>query len=336
MDISSREAMSGSPLVMYWERGERPPGPMSRRAGARGPSSGAEKYGSVSSRTGGKTCAELDSGSSRGTSSMPDSALGGSKRLASGSKPLGRRGMMRSELKEVARTLETPGPHGSVILASMNDCATSTLQRSIQAVRLDGGTPVLLVRHARTADNAARVLVGRRDVPLDEVGRHQAARLRAALTPLAPSTLVTSPLARARQTLAGLGPAHVEAELVEVDHGEIEGLQEKVFLSRYQEFLVRWRRDPEHTCIPGGESLGQAARRSYQALEEIARQATPSSLVVVCSHQLVIATLLCRCQQIPLARYHDFTCRNTGINLLGYREGTWSVPLTDLLDHLEG
>ena len=41
-----------------------------------------------------------------------------------------------------------------------------------------------LVRHGRTAANAAGLLLGRLDPELDEVGRWQAARLGAALGPL--------------------------------------------------------------------------------------------------------------------------------------------------------
>ncbi len=194
---------------------------------------------------------------------------------------------------------------------------------------------MLLVRHARTADNAAKVLVGRRDVPLDGTGHDQAARLRGVLAPLNPSRLVCSPLRRAQQTLAGLGVVRTEPRLVEVHHGAIEGLQEEVFRARFAAFLERWLADPEHTTIPGGESLGQAASRSFPALEAVATSAQPPGPVVVCSHQMVIATLLCRCQGLPLARYRDFTCRNTAINVLSWRGGAWSLLLGDNTDHLE-
>jgi broad specificity phosphatase PhoE len=223
----------------------------------------------------------------------------------------------------------------AVILASMDDCATSALRVALERALRNDQLPLLLVRHARTADNAARVLVGRRDVPLDGEGRRQARLLRAVLAPLAPTCLVVSPLLRARQTLEGLGPARVEPQLVEVHHGEIEGLQEEEFRTRYASFLARWQADPEHTAIPGGESLGQASERAYAALCEVARHTPSPGPALVCSHQLVIATLLCRCQGLPLARYRNFTCRNTAINLLGYREGRWQLHLSDHTGHLE-
>ncbi len=215
------------------------------------------------------------------------------------------------------------------------DPGTSTLQQAVTRASEDGGSPVLLVRHGRTAYNAQRKLVGRRDVPLDELGREQARKLRAALAPLAPSRVVVSPLQRAHGTLDGLGALTVDPLLAEVDHGEIEGLQEREFLSRYGDFLERWQRDPEGIVIPGGESLGQAAERAYPALVAHAEACSPPRPVVICSHQMVIATLLCRCLGLPLTRYRDHTCRNTAVNVLRYHGGSWTLLLADDLSHLD-
>jgi broad specificity phosphatase PhoE len=217
----------------------------------------------------------------------------------------------------------------------MDDCATSALSVALERAVQAGQLPLLLVRHARTADNAARVLVGRRDVPLDGVGKAQARALRAVLGPLAPTRVVVSPLLRARQTFEGLGEPEVEPRLIEVHHGIIEGLPEAEFRSRHADFLERWLADPEHTVIPGGESLGQASQRAFGALDAIARRGPAPGPLVVCSHQMVIATLLCRCQGLPLTRYRDHTCRNTAINLLGYRDGRWQLHLSDHTGHLE-
>lgn len=217
----------------------------------------------------------------------------------------------------------------------MDDCATSALCDALDRAVRAGQLPLLLVRHARTADNAAKVLVGRRDVPLDDVGQAQAAALRAVLAPLRPTRVVVSPLLRARQTLEGLGEPEVEPALVEVHHGIIEGLQELEFRSRHADFLKRWLADPEHTVIPGGESLGQASVRAYAALDAIAHRGPPPGPVVICSHQMVIATLLCRCQGLSLVHYREHTCRNTAVNLLGFREGRWQLHLSDHTGHLE-
>lgn len=222
-----------------------------------------------------------------------------------------------------------------VSLANMDPNGTSPALDAVRSASGAGLRPVVIVRHARTADNAAKVLVGRRDVALDAHGLSQAARLRPVIEALRPSLVLVSPLRRARQTLEGVSPVSVDPRLVEVHHGEIEGLREADFQARYGAFLVRWRADPEHTAIPGGESLGQAVARAFPALLEAAGPATPPGPVVICSHQLVIAGLLCRCLDLPLARYRDFTCRNTAVNVLAFHGDRWTLLLADDLGHLD-
>ena len=57
---------------------------------------------------------------------------------------------------------------------------------------------LILVRHGRTEANAGGLLQGRLDLPLDDLGRAQAAAAGKALT--GASRVVSSPLLRTRQT----------------------------------------------------------------------------------------------------------------------------------------
>ena len=60
---------------------------------------------------------------------------------------------------------------------------------------------VMLVRHGRTAANAAGILVGRAaGVPLDDVGRAQAERTAQRLGAIRLAAIVSSPLERCRET----------------------------------------------------------------------------------------------------------------------------------------
>jgi probable phosphoglycerate mutase len=69
--------------------------------------------------------------------------------------------------------------------------------------RIDRAT-VFLLRHGRTALNAAGALRGRVDTPLDEVGRQEAARLAELFADSELAMVVTSPLRRATGTAAAL------------------------------------------------------------------------------------------------------------------------------------
>src|SRR4051812_8821680 len=117
---------------------------------------------------------------------------------------------------------------------------------------------VVLVRHGRTAPNAAGLLLGRTDPPLDELGRAQAATLAEAVG--AVDRVVASPLARAVETAEHLGlPVELDDRWLEVDYGGYEG--EPVRTAG--ELIARWRADLDHGP-PGGESLA-AGRRPGRA-----------------------------------------------------------------------
>jgi broad specificity phosphatase PhoE len=207
----------------------------------------------------------------------------------------------------------------------------------IEAVRLardEGRRPLVLVRHGRTAANAARVLVGRGDPPLDAEGWSQAAAVRPELAALGPALFLTSPLLRARQTLGDLAPTAVVEALVEVDHGTLEGLPGERLTRDHAGFLSRWEADPDTTRLPGGESLGEAVARALPALQ-VQLDAHPApALLVVCSHQLVIAALCCALLAEPLRTWRAYANRNTGLTLLSEGMGGWRVDLRDDLSHL--
>ena len=83
----------------------------------------------------------------------------------------------------------------------------------------------LLLRHGRTAANASRRLLGRMDVPLDELGRRQAEALGRSSWCRQATRVVSSPLRRARDTAAALGrPVTVDERWTEIDYGIYDGL----------------------------------------------------------------------------------------------------------------
>ena len=90
---------------------------------------------------------------------------------------------------------------------------------------------VLLVRHGRTTANHSGVLAGRSPgVRLDDVGAAQADAVGLRLAELPLTRLVSSPLARCRQTLAAIvahqgtppGPV-TDGDLTECGYGEWTG-----------------------------------------------------------------------------------------------------------------
>ncbi len=134
-----------------------------------------------------------------------------------------------------------------------------------------------LVRHGRTATNADRRLLGRVDVPLDELGRRQAAALGQLGFLRGAARVVSSPLLRARDTAAALGPrVSVDERWAEIDYGMYDGWK----VEDASELWKRWGADLSYTP-EGGESLAALGHRVREACAELWPEAAERDVVVV-------------------------------------------------------
>ncbi|WP_277211654.1 histidine phosphatase family protein [Isoptericola croceus] len=158
---------------------------------------------------------------------------------------------------------------------------------------MTAGTIVLL-RHGRTAYNAAIRLQGQIDIPLDEVGRWQAAEGAAALVAShRASRVVSSDLVRAVDTAnayAALVEATVETDvrLRERSFGEWEGLTPDEMAAGWPAERDQWRRGGEPTGI-GAETKAAVAARMVPAILEHADRLGGDECLVVVSHGAAIS-----------------------------------------------
>ena len=134
-----------------------------------------------------------------------------------------------------------------------------------------------LVRHGRTAHNAGRRLLGREDVPLDELGRRQAEALGRVSFLRDSSRVVSSPLSRARETADSLGPpVTIDDRWIELDYGVFDGKR----LDEAPELWKHWSVDL--SFVPdGGESIAAMAARVRKACEELWEEAAFTDVIVV-------------------------------------------------------
>jgi broad specificity phosphatase PhoE len=138
---------------------------------------------------------------------------------------------------------------------------------------------LFLVRHGQSEANARGLLCGRADPPLTEHGRAQAREIAARLP--RPDRIVSSPLARARDTAAALaadGPAvEIDPRWLEMDYGRLDGHGASALDAAGWQ---AWRDDPRHVPA-GGESLVDVGARVHPACEELAPHAADADVVVV-------------------------------------------------------
>jgi broad specificity phosphatase PhoE len=125
---------------------------------------------------------------------------------------------------------------------------------------------ILLARHGETEWSRDLRHTGRTDVPLTDEGRRQAAALRPRLEGRRFARVLTSPLARARETceIAGLGDrAEPRPALVELDYGEAEGLTTVQLRERIPGWTV-WTH-----VTPGAETFEQVEARLRPLIDEL-------------------------------------------------------------------
>ena len=146
----------------------------------------------------------------------------------------------------------------------------------------------MLVRHGRTAWNAEGRAQGHADVSLDDEGRRQAETMAAVVADYDPTLLVTSDLARARETAAFLEKAtgltaREDDRLREYELGERTGLTAQEFGERMGTPSTSWDAHA-HVDVPGAETTIDVARRIVPALQEVLERLQGGETAVVVLH----------------------------------------------------
>lgn len=187
---------------------------------------------------------------------------------------------------------------------------------------------VFAIRHGETAWSLSGQHTGTTDIPLTDNGRRLAQRLRLALAKNAFKHVLCSPMQRARETcaLAGFGDrAVIDADLVEWNYGEYEGLTPKQIRKVAPGWLIF--RDG----CRGGETPEQVAARVDRV---IARSRAFDGDLALFAHGHVLRVLAARWIGLPAGAGQHFLLNTGTLCVLGYYRDIpavrlWNAPLID-------
>lgn len=168
-------------------------------------------------------------------------------------------------------------------------------------------TTITLVRHGRTAWTEPTRYAGDSDVPLDQVGRAQAADLGAWAATQAFTSLVCSDLSRAVDTAAAVTQrtglvATVDPRWREPHYGIAEGRSLDELTATAPEALAAYEADPVSHPWPRAEPPAEVAARGASALRDVAAR-DPDGMPLVIAHSSVLRIVLCVALGIPLNGY---------------------------------
>ncbi|HTP72719.1 MAG TPA: histidine phosphatase family protein [Burkholderiaceae bacterium] len=201
-------------------------------------------------------------------------------------------------------------------------------------------TELIVVRHGETDWNRQHRFQGQIDVPLNAVGRSQAARLAQRLAEESFDAVVASDLQRARTTadLAAAGHAITSEPLWrEQAFGVLEGLDAPTIIERHPQLWAHWlRHDADYALPGGGESVRAFHQRVLHAVRQLALQYR-GARVVVFTHGGALDMLWRAARNAPLSGPRTCDIPNTGINRLRWRDDD-TLEIVQWADaaHLEG
>ncbi len=189
---------------------------------------------------------------------------------------------------------------------------------------------LVLLRHGETAWNRERRLMGAADVPLNEAGRQQCARVGEVLAGFGIDRIRTSPLSRAAETAnivaqAVAAPIEHDEGLVEVRFGDWQGktYEEITVDPRFKQYVE----DPVEQPTPGGETVVDVQRRGLLSLAA----ARPGERVLFVSHGDLIRSVLCSFLAMPLAEFRRLRIDNCGLSAVAMTMGRGEVKFVNML-----
>ena len=197
---------------------------------------------------------------------------------------------------------------------------------------------LVLVRHGETQWNRERRSQGQTDTALTALGREQAELAARSLRDEEILAVYTSPLIRASAMAERIATFHnlqviPRKELMELDHGDLEGMTGEEMREHYEAFLEAWLEAPAALRLPNGESLEDLQQRTWRFVENV-RAAHREGTVVAVSHNLAMRTILCKALGMDLNHLRrvrqDVACKN----VVEFRDDQIQVVLMNGTSHL--
>jgi probable phosphoglycerate mutase len=163
---------------------------------------------------------------------------------------------------------------------------------------------ICIARHGETDWNKSGILQGWLDVPLNDLGRHQAHELAASLADAGLAAVWGSTLVRSSETAdivakaLALPPPVCHLGLRERHFGAIQGVPKgelaELNPTQFEQIL---RRNPQVACV-GGESMDEFADRVLNAFGHIG-SCHPSARVLVITHGWVMDVITRHISGLP-------------------------------------
>jgi probable phosphoglycerate mutase len=182
---------------------------------------------------------------------------------------------------------------------------------------------LIIVRHGESEWNRIGRYQGQADAPLSELGVNQARALAGRLQGEKLDAIFTSPLQRAARTAQEIARFHPEvplipeAALMEIDHGDWQGLLIDEVQMRYGDGLSEWRLHPTRAQFPNGESFSNILKRVLDFKDDLAFTSA-NRTVLISTHDVVVKILVADALGMNMDRINRIWVTNASISVIEY------------------
>lgn len=202
---------------------------------------------------------------------------------------------------------------------------------------------LFIARHGETVWNTEGRFQGQIDTNLNQNGEKQASLLAERLKDIKFKRIITSHLQRAFYTASeinkksGSDALIIDDHVIEINHGEWEGLLSTEIDSKWPGMLDKWHNLPHEVKMPGekGESLDDIAVRVVPFVESLFNSFEDDDNVLIVSHDAVIKVLLCYVIGTPLSNFWKFHIPNCSISIIEKKKGqNFRITLLSDVNHI--
>lgn len=195
-----------------------------------------------------------------------------------------------------------------------------------------------VIRHGETEWNKGEVFRGRKDIPLNEVGRQQAERVGGYFAARPVDRIVSSPLSRATSTalpIARAARVAVETleEFTDMSFGIWEGLPLHDVERLHPFDLNTWKTTPEKLSIEGAETLAMVRERVCKGLKEIAVE--ENEAIAVVTHRVICKILVLSGLGIGNNHFWDIRYDPASVTLLERQNDRYTLIFSNDTCHQE-
>lgn len=195
------------------------------------------------------------------------------------------------------------------------------------------------VRHGESTWNVERRFQGQLDAPLSDLGVKQAQAVARRLAREArPAAIVASPLLRARRTAEIIGeqcgvPVSVDDRLIEISHGQWQGVLESDVALRWPALYKQWHEAPVTVTFPDGEALLQVRNRLDSFLKDALTMPSP---LLICTHDVLVRLAVLWALHEPLERFFEWRVENAAVTEIEIAGSTPKLVRRNDIAHLDG